>query len=99
MEKGFRGLDGWISREDLAAGTFWSESLQKELDGFDAAILCLTPENTRSPWMLFEAGALMKATDTSRVIPYWFFQIPMFKPRIRDRVTNHVYFHHPNVND
>src|SRR5205823_4210816 len=33
-------------------------------------ILCLTPENLKAPWLLFEAGALSKAVDHSAVCPF-----------------------------
>jgi DNA-binding XRE family transcriptional regulator len=35
-------------------------------------VICLTPENTSSPWVLFEAGALSKTVSESRVVPYLF---------------------------
>ena len=58
-----------MSAEDLAGGTIWSESLVSQTDGISAAVLCLTPENVRSPWILFETGALMKALRGKFVIP------------------------------
>jgi hypothetical protein len=33
------------------------------------ALICLTPENLTAPWLLFEAGALSKAMDSSCVSP------------------------------
>jgi len=33
-------------------------------------ILCVTADSVNAPWLNFEAGALWKATDRSRVIPY-----------------------------
>lgn len=35
-------------------------------------ILCLTEENVKSPWLLFEAGALAKAIEEGAVCPYLF---------------------------
>jgi hypothetical protein len=58
-----------MSAEDLGGGTIWSESLVRQTDGISAAILCLTPENVKSPWILFETGALMKALQGKLVIP------------------------------
>jgi hypothetical protein len=43
--------------------------ISKELEASDFGILCLTPENVASPWMLFEAGALSKKLDLARVAP------------------------------
>jgi len=45
-------------------------ALQFEEAGF--GIICLTPENLNAPWVLFEAGALSKSLDGSRVCPYLF---------------------------
>lgn len=33
-------------------------------------IICITPENIASPWLLFEAGAVSKALQGSFVCPY-----------------------------
>jgi hypothetical protein len=33
-------------------------------------IICLTPENLGSSWLLYEAGALSKAVEGSSVVPY-----------------------------
>lgn len=65
-----------MSSEDLTAGSQWLEGLIRQTEGFDAAVLCLTPENARSPWILFEAGALMKSTAEGRVIPFTLFSQP-----------------------
>jgi hypothetical protein len=63
-------LDVWMSAHDIEAGTRWSSELTNRLDECAFGILCVTPENTASPWLLFEAGCLGKSVSTSRVIPY-----------------------------
>jgi hypothetical protein len=59
----------WMS-EQIRAGDRWESELVKELKNTDCGVLCLTAENLQSPWLNFEAGALSKAVDKSRVIPY-----------------------------
>lgn len=59
----------YFSPEDIEKGSKWSQEISKELDQSDFGILCLTPENITSPWMLFEAGALSKKLEMSRVAP------------------------------
>lgn len=50
----------------------WGIELGKALRECKVGIICLTPENLKSNWMLFEAGALSTAMENSRVIPYRF---------------------------
>lgn len=62
----------WMSDERIEAGSRWSVELEKELESSSFGILCLTPENLNSPWLLFEAGAISKIVTKSRVVPYRF---------------------------
>lgn len=63
-------VDVWMSAHEIAAGTRWSSELGGALEGSGFGILCLTPENFRAPWLLFEAGSLAKSVATARVVPY-----------------------------
>ena len=60
----------WMSGEDIAAGALWSQEVSEALSATDIGVLCVTIRNQRSPWLNFEAGALAKALNQSRVIPY-----------------------------
>jgi hypothetical protein len=60
----------WMSDQDIQAGQQWSPEISKQLAISQAGIICLTPENLTSPWLLFEAGALANKVAESRVIPY-----------------------------
>src|SRR5262249_38502632 len=51
------------------AGQRWAEKVAKELEVSNFGIICVTQENVASPWVLFEAGALAKSLQGSRVIP------------------------------
>jgi hypothetical protein len=63
-------VEPWMSEEDIHAGKRWLDVLLKELEQTNFGIIALTPENARSPWILFEAGALAKQIDESAVCPY-----------------------------
>lgn len=68
----FYDIDVWMSEHDIEAGERWGNILSKELESTDFGILCLTPENIREPWLLFEAGSLAKRVTGSKVVPYCF---------------------------
>lgn len=75
-----KAIDGWLRTviqdaipwmsEDIDKGAAWFTTNEAKLRDADVGILCVTPENADSPWIHFEAGALWKALDTSRVCPY-----------------------------
>jgi TIR domain-containing protein/effector-associated domain 1 (EAD1)-containing protein len=60
----------WFSATDISAGERWGLQLATELEGTDYGIICVTRDSIRSPWTLFEAGALAKSVTSSRVCPY-----------------------------
>lgn len=73
-------LDGWLSDviqavevffspRDIRKGSRWFAKLGRELEKSEFAILCLTPENLETPWLLYEAGAVAKRLEESRVVP------------------------------
>ncbi|CAB9506497.1 expressed unknown protein [Seminavis robusta] len=53
----------WMSARSVEAGQWWVGELQSSMQEAEFGILCLTPENLQSPWILFEAGALMMANN------------------------------------
>lgn len=59
----------WTSR-DIAKGSRWEDVISEKLDACNFGIICLTPENLASDWVLFEAGALSKKVRDSRVCTY-----------------------------
>ena len=63
-----QSIDPWMSAEDLSKGTRWGLDLATQLEDTDFGLLCVTRENTDTPWLLFEAGALSKK-EQARVIP------------------------------
>jgi len=64
--------DPWVSDKDISAGDRWAQAIAGELESSNFGILCVTPENISSEWILFEAGALSKSMQDSKVIPLLF---------------------------
>lgn len=62
-------VEPWLSQADIEAGQRWAEQVAKELEASNFGIICVTRENVGSPWVLFEAGALAKSMQGTRVIP------------------------------
>lgn len=62
-------VEPWLSQADIEAGQRWAEQVAKELEASNFGIISVTRENVDSPWVLFEAGALAKSMQGSRVIP------------------------------
>lgn len=57
----------YFSPQDIEKGTKWDSEIAKELEASDIGVVCLTRDNTQKPWILFEAGALSKSIEKSRV--------------------------------
>lgn len=62
----------YYSPDDIEKGARWSTEISAELEASQVGLLCLTRENLNSPWLMFEAGALAKSMDKSRVVPMLF---------------------------
>ena len=63
-------VEPWLSASAIEAGSRWGSDIARKLAATSFGILCLTPENLNEPWILFEAGAISKAVEKSRVVPY-----------------------------
>jgi hypothetical protein len=62
----------YYSPDDISKGSRWANEISKELDTSKIGIICLTKENLGAPWIMFEAGALSKNIDKSKVVPLLF---------------------------
>ena len=67
-----QAIEPWMSAEDVDKGLRWSSEIAVQLEGTRFGIICLTPDNLESPWILFEAGALSKTIDKAFVCPFLF---------------------------
>lgn len=74
----------WISTQDLEKGIEWFGELSDQLGDHRFGIICLTKTNLDAPWILFEAGALMKGIKKSRVVP---FLIDVHKKDVKDPLS------------
>ena len=57
----------FLSTGDIGSGEQWFSKIMKNLSDTSHGIMCLTPENKDNPWIMFEAGAIVKGLDESRV--------------------------------
>jgi hypothetical protein len=60
-------LKPFLSSADIDKGARWGKDIAEHLQAAKAGIVCLTPSNIRSDWLLFEAGALSKTVDNTFV--------------------------------
>ena len=64
-----QSLKPWISDYELNKGIRWSDEIGKALSKYSIGLICVTPENQNSPWLLFEAGALSKQMEYAKICP------------------------------
>lgn len=57
----------YFTPSDIEKGMRWESDILSELESSDIGIICLTKENLSKQWILFEAGALSKNIEISRV--------------------------------
>lgn len=62
-------VEPWMSSEDIAKGRRWATDIGESLEGSSYCIVCVTPGVERQPWVNFEAGAVSKIVERSRVSP------------------------------
>ncbi len=79
----------YFSPDDIEKGSRWDSEISRELDASDFGIICLTAENLARPWIMFEAGALAKHFDSSRVCPVLFGidRVPTHEPLAQFQLT------------
>jgi hypothetical protein len=90
-----QSLDPWISSRDIQKGSLWDPAIGDELKESPVGIICLTKDNVREPWILFEAGALYKGAASNRVCTFLIdLQFSDVEPPLAK--FNHT---HPTKND
>jgi hypothetical protein len=62
----------YLSSLDIEKGARWATEIAKELEASSLGILCVTKDSAEAPWLNFEAGALSKTLDRTRVCPFLF---------------------------
>lgn len=61
------GTNPWMSTLDISPGGRWFDELMQQLEQTDFCVICLTPDNLRSPWLYFEAGAIAAKHQQAKV--------------------------------
>jgi hypothetical protein len=69
LPKIINAIKPWLSSEDIDKGARWGTDVASRLEAAKAGIICLTPSNLHSDWILFEAGALSKTLKNTFVCP------------------------------
>ena len=62
-----QALKPWMSDRSISPGASWYVELERALEACQYAIVCVTPENSNAPWLMFEAGALSRAYNKTRL--------------------------------
>lgn len=57
----------YFTPQDVEKGSKWGSEISKKLSDSHVGVICLTRENIQRPWILFEAGALSKDLEQSRI--------------------------------
>lgn len=69
LPKIINAIKPWLSVADIEKGARWSTDVATRLKDAKAGIVCLTPNNLHSEWILFETGALSKTLENTFVCP------------------------------
>lgn len=67
-----QSIEPYVSSEDIDKGARWSTDIAGELHASTYGLICVTKDNIKAPWINFEAGALGKSIDKTRVSPFLF---------------------------
>ena len=62
----------FLSERDIDKGARWGDKLARELADTHFGIICVTSDDSNSPWINYEAGALSKAVEQAHVAPFLF---------------------------
>lgn len=72
IPKVLQSVKPYFTPDDIEKGVRWAKEIGQELASSHLGIICLTQDNLNSPWILFEAGALSKNLEESKVCPILF---------------------------
>jgi hypothetical protein len=72
IPKVLQAVEPFLSSQDIEKGERWLSSISTNLENIDVGIVVMTKTNILAPWINFEAGALSKKIDRSRIIPVLF---------------------------
>lgn len=67
-----QNIKPYFTPNDIEKGSRWNADISKELEQSKMGIFIYTKDNLDSQWMLFEAGAISKTLDNTKVCPILF---------------------------
>ena len=67
-----QSVDPYFTSSDVDKGARWLSEITQELNESKLGILCVTPDNISSDWLLFEAGVLSNKLEKTYVCPILF---------------------------
>src|SRR4051812_45595422 len=59
-------LNPWMSEQNIDRGSQWFAEISDGLQSAGCGVSVLTPSNLSAPWLLFEAGAILKGSTKTR---------------------------------
>jgi hypothetical protein len=62
----------YFTPSDIEKGSRWNSDISKKLEECKMGLFILTKDNLLSPWLMFEAGAVSKSVENSKVCPILF---------------------------
>lgn len=62
----------FFSKSDIEKGERFFTHISKELENSNYCLICLTRDNVTAPWIMFEAGAISKNLEKSKICPILF---------------------------
>lgn len=66
----------YFSPADISKGARWASDVARELEASKVGLIIVTRDSLQSDWVMFEAGALSRSVEQSRVIPLLFRLTP-----------------------
>ena len=72
LPKVLQNIEPFFSHNDIDKGKHWDAIIAEKLAECQVGIICITPDNINSQWINFEAGALSKNLEQSKVCPVLF---------------------------
>jgi len=72
IESVIQAAEVFYSPHDIGKGSRWNNNISQELENTAIGLIILTEDNLESSWIMFEAGALSKNVESSKVVPVLF---------------------------
>jgi hypothetical protein len=66
-----QSVQPYFTPKDIDKGARWGTEISAELQQSRVGMICLTPENLESSWIMFEAGAISFAFSESKICPIY----------------------------